>query len=159
MSRFLVLLSVLAMFAFTFGLSGCGAPEDTTPAEQGADDHADHDHGDDADHDPNDGGDHTGHDHGDAGDDHAAPDDGDADDDHAAHDDGDMDNAEVEAALAELSADDQVAARAQKTCPVSGGLLGAMGAPYKVTVNGKDVFLCCQGCEAEVKANPEKYGL
>jgi len=141
------------MLAFTFGLSGCDQPQDTTPAEQGADDHAGHDHGDadghdhaeDADHDPNDGGDHTGHDHGDAAD---------AGDDH-----GDMVDADVEAALAELSADDQTAARAQKICPVSKTLLGSMGTPYKVTVNGKDVFLCCQGCEAEVKANPEKYGL
>ena len=72
---------------------------------------------------------------------------------------GDMDNSEVEAALAQLPADDQAAARAQKTCPVSKDLLGSMGTPYKVTVNGKDVFLCCQGCEAEIKANPAKYGL
>ena len=64
---------------------------------------------------------------------------------------------EYAAALAELSAADRVLAQKQKTCPVSGGPLGAMGKPYKVTVKGREVFLCCRGCEAEIKKNPEKY--
>ncbi|KKL54219.1 hypothetical protein LCGC14_2267620 [marine sediment metagenome] len=86
--------------------------------------------------------------------------DGDADhdhDDHAGHDHGDMDNSAVEEAIAELPEADQAATRAQKTCPVTNQLLGSMGTPYKLTVNDKEVFLCCQQCEAEIKANPEKY--
>jgi len=145
MSRLFLLLSVLAMVAFTFGLSGCDTAQDTTPAEQGADSHAGHNHA-------------AGEGHTDDADDGHDRDAEDADA-HAGQDHGDMDNSKVEAALAELSADDQAAARAQKTCPVSKELLGLMGTPYKVTVHGKDVFLCCQGCEAEIKANPEKYGL
>ena len=60
-------------------------------------------------------------------------------------------------ALAKLSPADRELAEKQETCPVSGEALGAMGKPYKVTVQGREVFLCCQGCEAEIKKNPEKY--
>jgi YHS domain-containing protein len=59
--------------------------------------------------------------------------------------------------LAELSAADAALAKQQRVCPVSGEVLGAMGKPYKVTVNGKTVFLCCSGCEKELHKNPEKY--
>ena len=37
-------------------------------------------------------------------------------------------------ALSQLSAADRALAAKQKTCPVTGELLGSMGAPYKVTV-------------------------
>ena len=60
-------------------------------------------------------------------------------------------------ALAELSAADRALIEKQKTCPVSGEPLGSMGKPYKVTVKDRVVFLCCKGCEAEIKKNPEKY--
>lgn len=60
-------------------------------------------------------------------------------------------------ALAKLSPADQEAAKKQKTCPVSGALLGSMGTPIKVTVKGKDVFLCCKGCEGAIKEDPDKY--
>ena len=59
--------------------------------------------------------------------------------------------------MAQLPEADRQAARQQDVCPVTGEKLGSMGTPYKVAVNGRDVFLCCQGCEAELKANPEKY--
>ena len=154
MSRFLVLLSCLAMLAFAFGLSGCNVQDTPAPVEQDAgDDHADHDH-DDADHDHDDADhdhDDADHDHDDADHDHADDDHDDADDDH------DVDSSAVEKAIDELPEADQAAARAQKTCPVTNQLLGSMGAPYRVTVNDKMVFLCCQSCEAEIKANPEKY--
>ncbi len=64
---------------------------------------------------------------------------------------------EYAAALAELSPEDRALAEMQKTCPVSGEPLGSMGKPYKVTVEGKDVLLCCQGCEGEIKKDPQKY--
>ena len=63
----------------------------------------------------------------------------------------------TEAALAELPAGDRDKARAQATCPVSGAALGSMGAPSKVTVGGREVFLCCEGCEPEITDHPEKY--
>ena len=69
---------------------------------------------------------------------------------HAGH-------SEYDEELSKLSADDRALAEKQKVCPVSGQSLGAMGKPYKITVNGQEVFLCCQGCEGEIKGNPEKY--
>ncbi len=65
--------------------------------------------------------------------------------------------AEHTEALAELSSEDRTAVSKQKTCPVSGGPLGGMGKPYKVTVKGRDVFLCCQGCEGAITDDPDKY--
>jgi len=49
--------------------------------------------------------------------------------------------------LAKLSPEDRALAEKQKTCPVSGEPLGSMGVPYKLTVQGRDVLLCCPGCE------------
>ncbi|MBI3467211.1 MAG: TRASH domain-containing protein [Planctomycetes bacterium] len=51
---------------------------------------------------------------------------------------------------------------AQKICLVSGKSLGSMGAPIKVTVkdqlkNDQDAYVCCKGCVAKVKKEPEKY--
>jgi YHS domain-containing protein len=82
---------------------------------------------------------HGGHQHAETG--HA---------EHTGHD-------QHEDALAELSSEDRALVEKQKTCPVSGEPLGAMGKPYKVTIQGKVVFLCCAGCEAKLKENPEKY--
>jgi YHS domain-containing protein/predicted small lipoprotein YifL len=59
--------------------------------------------------------------------------------------------------LAQLSAEDRAAAEKQRVCPVSGDVLGAMDKPYKVTVKGQTVFLCCQGCEAQLLKDPDKY--
>jgi hypothetical protein len=66
-------------------------------------------------------------------------------------------SAEVQAALASLSADDRAAALKQKICPVSGGPLGSMGAPVKVSVAGQDVFICCEHCEQPLKDEPAKH--
>lgn len=66
-------------------------------------------------------------------------------------------DSKYEAALAELPPEDRALAEKQKVCPVSGEPLGAMGKPYKVTVEGQDVLLCCQGCESKIKENPEQY--
>jgi YHS domain-containing protein len=57
--------------------------------------------------------------------------------------------------LAELGEVDRQLATAQRTCPVSDALLGTMGAPYKMTVEGKPVFLCCEHCKSEVEKDPD----
>ena len=59
--------------------------------------------------------------------------------------------------IALLRPSDQAAALAQKTCPVTGGALGAMGKPVKVTLGDRTVFVCCQGCVEKVKNNPSEY--
>ncbi len=52
---------------------------------------------------------------------------------------------------------DQKVALAQRTCPVTGDLLGADGKPMKVQLRGRTVFVCCKGCMDDLKANPQKY--
>jgi hypothetical protein len=64
---------------------------------------------------------------------------------------------EVVTALSELSDADRTAALAQKVCPVTDKPLGSMGKPPKVTVAGQEVFLCCAGCEEEIKSKPDEY--
>ena len=64
---------------------------------------------------------------------------------------------EVRAARAKLGAEDQRLAAAQDYCAVrSKNRLGVMGVPFKVMVNGQPVFLCCDGCQEQALANPEK---
>ena len=65
--------------------------------------------------------------------------------------------ADVTEAMAALSETDRAAALAQKVCPVSGEALGEMGTPIKVTVKGRDVFLCCPSCREKIEANPDEY--
>jgi hypothetical protein len=60
-------------------------------------------------------------------------------------------------ALAQLSEEDRRLAEQQQTCPVSGEALGSMGVPVKVSVAGRDVFICCEGCRGELTSHPEKY--
>ena len=64
---------------------------------------------------------------------------------------------DVPVAFASLSEADRAAALAQKVCPVSDQVLGSMGTPIKVSVSGREVFLCCEGCQEELLANPDKY--
>jgi hypothetical protein len=59
--------------------------------------------------------------------------------------------------LAELPEPDRALAVKQKICPVSGEPLGSMGKPVKLTVKDRTVFLCCSGCEAAIKKDPDKY--
>ena len=56
-----------------------------------------------------------------------------------------------------LSAADLKLAAAQKICPVTTAPLDSMGGPVKIEVAGRVVFLCCQGCEDEVRSDPKKY--
>jgi hypothetical protein len=63
----------------------------------------------------------------------------------------------VAEAFASLSPEDRAAAEKQKICPVSDEPLGSMGTPIKVTVKGRDVFLCCAGCKKPIEEDPDKY--
>ncbi|MFO0789708.1 MAG: hypothetical protein U0805_09630 [Pirellulales bacterium] len=63
----------------------------------------------------------------------------------------------IAAALATLSAADRALAEKQKICPVSGEPLGVMGTPKKLDVKGQAVFICCEGCEEKLLANPDEY--
>ena len=65
--------------------------------------------------------------------------------------------AKIKANLASLSAEDRAAIEKQKICPVSGELLGTMGAPPKVTVAGHDVYICCKSCEEPLTKDPAKF--
>ena len=63
---------------------------------------------------------------------------------------------EASAALAKLPAEDRAAAEAQKYCAVQNkSLLGSMGAPVKLDLDGTQVLLCCKGCTRKAQANPE----
>jgi hypothetical protein len=72
--------------------------------------------------------------------------------------------AKVDKNLARLSPESRAAALAQRTCPVSGELLGSHGTPIKVRLKGKDesgkrreVFVCCDECEDKLDDHPERY--
>ena len=64
---------------------------------------------------------------------------------------------EVAKALAQLTPADRALAEQQEVCPVTGEPLGSMGTPIKVTVEGQEVFVCCEGCVDAVKESPDKY--
>lgn len=55
------------------------------------------------------------------------------------------------------SAEDKLLIAKQKLCPVTDEPLGSMGAPVRVVIGGKPVFICCKGCEAELRRNPKLY--
>lgn len=64
--------------------------------------------------------------------------------------------AQIEAALKELPDEDRTLAKAQKFCAVSEqGRLGSMGKPVKIELEGKPVFLCCEGCESVARKDPQ----
>ncbi len=65
--------------------------------------------------------------------------------------------AKIKANLASLSSADRTLAEKQKICPVSGESLGTMGPPKKISVAGRDVFICCPGCEEALNNDPAKY--
>jgi hypothetical protein len=66
-------------------------------------------------------------------------------------------SAEVKANLALLSDADRALAEAQKYCAINRkSLLGSMGKPDKIELEGQPVFLCCSSCEKEAKADPKK---
>ncbi len=61
------------------------------------------------------------------------------------------------ATIKQLPAADQELALKQALCPVSDEHLGEMGKPHKISVEGRTVFLCCENCEKDIKADPKKF--
>lgn len=60
----------------------------------------------------------------------------------------------VSAVLAKLPVEERMAIEAQKYCAVMDkNLLGSMGAPVKLEIDGEPVYLCCKGCTGRAQAN------
>ena len=57
--------------------------------------------------------------------------------------------------IEQLPQEDWQPAKAQAMCPVTGVALGSMGVPVKITLRGKPVYLCCQGCIGKAKRDPD----
>ncbi len=120
-------------FGLLFAISGCNSTESdltetTNPAARTfSSDHPETEH------------DHSGHDHGDG--------------DHA----GKTDMEKMTEALADFSEEDRKSAMKQHFCPVSGEMLGTMGEPEKVKVQGQQVWICCDSCKDKLLADPDKY--
>jgi hypothetical protein len=72
-------------------------------------------------------------------------------------DDSQASDPKVDAALAKLPEEDRSLARKQRICPVTEAPLGSMGVPPKVDVDGRTVFICCEGCRRPLLDDPEKY--
>jgi Cu(I)/Ag(I) efflux system membrane fusion protein len=59
--------------------------------------------------------------------------------------------------LNKLTAEDRQLAIAQRWCPVmDDSRLGSMGVPVKVMIDGKPVFLCCEGCQEVAMEKPKE---
>jgi len=56
--------------------------------------------------------------------------------------------------VAQLSANDRALVQQQGTCPVLDGPLGGHGDPVKLMVDGRPLYVCCQGCVGQVEQNP-----
>lgn len=63
----------------------------------------------------------------------------------------------MKAETAKLSPADAAAVEKQHFCPVTDKMLGSMGPPLKVDVNGQQVWICCEGCREDLIANRAKY--
>lgn len=67
------------------------------------------------------------------------------------------DEPKIKAAMAKLSEADRSAAAVQRYCPLMETVrLGAMGAPVKVIIDGKSVFVCCSDCKDEALEHGKK---
>jgi YHS domain-containing protein len=62
----------------------------------------------------------------------------------------------TEPALIKAKPADAPAITQQKICPVTGEPLNSMGGPWKISVKGRELFVCCKGCIKEVKEHPDK---
>ena len=137
MAKHLLLGSSVAL-TLMLGAVGCSSPDSTAPSPSAESQVSDSDSG----HEEHD--DHVGHDH--SG--HAT---------EERSEDSKTDMEKMTEALADLSAGDRESAIKQHFCPVSDQMLGSMGLPEKVDVNGQSVWICCDGCKDKLLADPEKY--
>jgi Cu(I)/Ag(I) efflux system membrane fusion protein len=63
----------------------------------------------------------------------------------------------IEAGLAKLTPEDRQLAVAQRYCAVlPDNRLGSMGAPVKLMLKDRPVFLCCDGCKKEALGHPDE---
>ena len=62
----------------------------------------------------------------------------------------------VSAAVPATAADQRGVAE-QRVCPVTKQPLGSMGVPWRVTVEGQTVYVCCQACVQEIEKDPLFY--
>jgi hypothetical protein len=60
-------------------------------------------------------------------------------------------------ALDGLDPADRALAERQVACPVTGKPLGSMGTPIRLDMDGRVVFLCCEGCEPAIRKAPDRY--
>jgi hypothetical protein len=66
-------------------------------------------------------------------------------------------DAKIAASLAALAPEDRQLAEAQRFCPVlPKNRLGVMGPPIKLLVDGRPVFICCEGCRATALESPQE---
>jgi hypothetical protein len=63
---------------------------------------------------------------------------------------------DIAANLNQLPDGDRQLAVEQRLCPVTGSALGSMGVPYRVSLKGAGVFLCCPGCEQEALSHSDE---
>lgn len=59
--------------------------------------------------------------------------------------------------LEELDARSRERAVEQRICPVTEMPLGSMGVPPTVDVDGRQIFLCCEGCREPLLEEPQRY--
>jgi hypothetical protein len=65
-------------------------------------------------------------------------------------------DAKIKAERDKLSPEDRALVEAQEWCVQSDERLGEMGPPIKIMIKDKPVFLCCDSCEKDAKADPDK---
>ncbi|MCA9099325.1 MAG: hypothetical protein KDA36_13105, partial [Planctomycetaceae bacterium] len=61
------------------------------------------------------------------------------------------------AELEKLSPIDRELVSKQVRCPVTNLLLGSMGTPTKIEIEGQQVMICCPACEERLKKSPGNY--
>ena len=63
----------------------------------------------------------------------------------------------IRAAIESLSKVDQSLVKKQRTCPIiDDSQLGSMGVPIKLMLDGKPVFVCCEGCVKSASEHPQE---
>ncbi|MFT5303582.1 MAG: Cu(I)/Ag(I) efflux system membrane fusion protein, partial [Mariniblastus sp.] len=71
----------------------------------------------------------------------------------------DAEKDEINKAMETLSEEDRTLAEAQVICPVTEVRLGSMGmgTPVKLEIEGRTVFVCCEGCRDGLLNEPDKF--